>query len=82
MVTRLLALRKEDRYANVAQVRGALFKVESAYDRPKGEKVPEKVPPPRLRKKKANPLGALLGGLTLLVLGLLVWLIVQMKDSA
>ena len=84
MVTRLLALRKEDRYANVAQVRGALFKVESAYDKPKPAKgaVAEKPPAPRSKKARGNTQGLLLGGLTLLVLGLMVWLIVQMKDNA
>lgn len=83
LIIRLLALRKDDRYANVAQVRGALIKVESAYDRPKGSQavVAEK-PPASARAKRTNgsPQGLLLGGLTLLVVGLLVWLILQMKS--
>lgn len=84
MVIRLLALRKEDRYANVAQVRAALFKVEAVYDRPKGspaEVLERPTPSGRTQKPVASPQAVLLGGLTLLMVSLLVWLMLQMKSQ-
>ena len=74
MVLRMLELRKENRYATVKQVRAALEKVVLAYEKPrKPKEAPPQTKPPRI------PVGLILGGLTLLMLCLLGWLILQIK---
>lgn len=74
MVLRMLELRKENRYTTVKQVRAALEKVVQTYEKPRKPK--ESPLPP---KRSGIPVSLILGGLTLLMLSLLGWLILQIN---
>ena len=75
MILRMLELRKENRYATVKQVRAALERVLLVSEKPRRPKIET----PRPARHPINPVGLILGGLTLLMVCLLGWLILQIK---
>lgn len=84
LIVHMMAVRKEDRYRNMEQVRSQLAKTVRALE--SGEPAAprrrrEAAPPPARPARQASGQGPwlALGGLTLVVLVLLVWLVVQMN---
>jgi len=87
LIVKMMALRKDDRYRSMDQVRAALNRVIKNLDQRNGQERPRR----RRREKKGSIVLPISGWgsswlavatLTLVVLGLLVWLAVQMTAPA
>jgi serine/threonine-protein kinase len=89
LIVHMMALRKDDRYRSMEHVRSSLFKVIAVVER--GDPAPPvgETRPKRKRDRPATgqiPSGIkspwlAVGSLTLVVLGLLIWLAIQMTEA-